>query len=179
MSEQTWAGVVRTMKQLLTIIGPNGVGKSTTAKLIVQQKENIAYVDAEWCRYMNPFAFTESIKQTVSENIYCLLRNYLCCSEIDTVVFAYGWHGERKEIYDRVIEKLKNEHVDFKENIIVLRCSESENIKRATTDGRDSNRIKRGMEKTFSFYDDFDYPCIDTTNMTPLNVAKTVIGLIP
>ncbi len=166
------------MKKLLTIIGPNGVGKSTTAKMFVEQNAHTAYVDAEWCRQMNPFVFTEETKEIVTKNIYCLIYNYFSCSEIDTVVFAYGWHGERKEIYDRVIEKLKKEHVDFKENIIVLKCSESENIKRAITDGRDSDRIKRGMEKTFSFYDDFDYPSIDTTNITPSEVAKNIRELI-
>jgi adenylate kinase family enzyme len=50
------------MKQLIIIIGPNGVGKSTTAKKIVEQFEKTAYVDSDWCRVMNPFAFTETTK---------------------------------------------------------------------------------------------------------------------
>jgi ABC-type Mn2+/Zn2+ transport system ATPase subunit len=65
------------MKQLIVIIGPNGVGKSTTAKEILKKRPHTAYVDSDWCRMMNPFEFTEITKQTVEENIYCFLRNYL------------------------------------------------------------------------------------------------------
>ncbi len=165
------------MKQIIIIIGPNGVGKSTTAKKIVELFEKTAYVDSDWCRVMNPFAFTETTKQTIAENIYCLLRNYLSCSDINTVVFTYGWHGERKGIYKRVIEKLRNDCIEFKETIIILKCTVDENIKRVIKDGRDEMRIKRGMEMTFSFYDEYDYPCIDTTDMTPAQVALKINSL--
>ncbi|MBE5793222.1 MAG: hypothetical protein E7323_00875 [Clostridiales bacterium] len=166
------------MKQLIVIIGPNGVGKTTTAKKIIEQNEYIAYVDSDWCRVMNPFAFTESTKDTITENIYCLLHNYLSCSDVNKVVFTYAWHGERKVIFKKVIEKLKNEPVEFKLTIIILKCSKDENIKRAVQDGRDDVRIKRGMEMTFSFYDNLDYPCIDTTNMTPTEVAQQIISIV-
>ena len=166
------------MKQLIVIIGPNGVGKSTTAKKIVEQCSKTAFVDSDWCRVMNPFEVTETTKQTITENIYCLLYNYLTCKDIDTVVFTYAWHGERKEIYDCVIDKLNNENIEFKENIIVLKCSKQENIDRAKKDGRDEVRIKRGIEKTFSFYDKYEYPCIDSTYMTPLEVANQIIAMI-
>ena len=62
------------MKHILTIVGANGVGKSTVGKLIVQKIENSALIDAEWCRFMNPFVFDEATKQTVFENICCLLQ---------------------------------------------------------------------------------------------------------
>lgn len=165
------------MKQLIVIIGPNGVGKTTTAKKIVELYENVAYVDSDWCRVMNPFVFTDSTKETIAENIYCLLRNYLSCSDVNKVVFTYAWHGERKAIYEKVISKLKNEPMEFNSTIIILKCSKEENMKRAARDGRDEIRIKRGMDMTFSFYDDFDYPCIDTTNMPPTTVAQQIIRL--
>ena len=166
------------MKQLIVIIGPNGVGKTTTAKKIVELYENVAYVDSDWCRVMNPFAFTESTKETIVENIYCLLRNYFSCSDVNKVVFTYAQHGERKVIYEKVIEKLKNESIEFNLTVIILKCSKEENIKRAIQDGRDEIRIKRGMEMTFSFYDKYPYPCIDTTNMTPTAVAQQIVRLV-
>ncbi len=166
------------MKQLIVLVGPNGVGKSTTAREIVKQCGNTAFVDSDWCRVMNPFVFSDTAKETICENIYCLIRNYLLCSDISTVVFTYAWHGERKKIYDKVIEKLKKDGVEFRERIIILKCSKEENMKRAVTDGRDGARIKRGMELTFSFYDDYDYPCIDTTDMTAGEAAQQVISLI-
>lgn len=166
------------MKKLIVIIGPNGVGKSTAAKKIVEQNPGSALVDSDWCRVTNPFKLTDVTKETVKENIYCLLYNYLVCAEIDTVVFTYSWHGERKEIYDRVVEQLKNAGVKFEESIIILKCNEEENIKRALNDNRDIQRVERGMKNTFSFYDKFDYPCIDTTNMTVEEVVKQILRLV-
>lgn len=166
------------MKQLIVIIGPNGVGKSTTAKKFVERYANTAYVDSDWCHVMNPFEFTEITKRTISENLYCLLRNYLTCDAVNTVIFTYGWHGARKEIYESVIEKLKEDCIAFKETIIILKCSNDENVKRAIADGRDEVRVKRGMEMTSSFYDVYDYPVIDTTDMTPLQVAEAINGLV-
>ena len=135
-------------------------------------------MDSDWCRAMNPFALTDITKNTVIENMYCLLRNYLLCAEISTVIFTYGWHGGRKGLYDRVIEKLKNDGVEFQEIIIILKCSESENRRRALVDNREKERIERGIKNTFSFYDEFEYPCIDTTNMTVLEVAEHIWSFV-
>lgn len=162
------------MAQLLVIIGPNGVGKSTTAMKLKEQHPRSAFVDSDWCRVMNPFALTDITKQTVMENMYCLLRNYLLCEEINTVIFTYSWHGGRKEIYDSVIQKLKNDGIEFQEIIILLKCSESENRRRALADHRDEERIERGIKNTFLFYDKFEYPCVDTTSMNVLEVAEQV-----
>ena len=162
------------MKQLIVIIGANAVGKSSTAKKIIEQYQRSAFVDSDWCRVINTFILTDITKETVSENIYCLLHNYLICEEISTVIFTYGWHGGRKEIYDRVIERLRNDGTEFQEKIIILKCSESENKRRALADDRGINRVERGIKNTFSLYDEFDYPCIDTTKMTVMEVAEQV-----
>lgn len=76
------------MKKLVVIVGANGVGKSTTAKELVARCERMAYVDSDWCRFMNPFGFTELTKQTVTENIYFLIHNYLLCEDIDLLLFC-------------------------------------------------------------------------------------------
>ena len=166
------------MKQLVVLIGPNAVGKSTTAKKYIELHPQTAYVDSDWCRVMNPFSFTAATKQTVSENIYCLIHNYLNCNDINTVIFTYSWHGIRKEIYDSVIEKLRSDDIEFDEKIIILKCSKDENIKRAYIDNRDETRIKRGIDNTFSFYDIYDYPCIDTTNLIPEQVVAEINKLV-
>lgn len=161
------------MKKIIVILGANAVGKSSAANKIVELYK-CAFVDSDWCRIMNPFKLTRITKETVTNNIYCLLRNYLNCEEIDTVIFTHSWHGERKEIYDKVIELLKNDGIEFHEKIIILKCDESENKRRALADGRDMERIERGMKNTFLFYDQFDYPCIDTTHMTVAEVAEQI-----
>lgn len=162
------------MKKLIVIVGPNGVGKTTTAMRMKEQYSKTAFVDSDWCRSINPFTLTDITKKTVIANLYCLLRNYLLCEEINTVIFTYSWHGERKEIYDNLIKHLLNDGIEFQEIIIILKCSESENRKRALTDNRDIERIERGMKNTFSFYDKFQYPCIDTTHMTVLQVVEQI-----
>ena len=166
------------MKQLIVLIGPNGVGKSTTARQLVEECDRVAYVDSDWCRVMNPFTFSKIKKETITENIYCLLRNYLLCNDINTVIFTYSWHGGRREIYESVIAKLRGNNIKFKENIRVLKCSEEENIKLMLKDGRDEERIRRGMKNTFSYYDNLSFLCLDTTNMTPLQTAHQIISLI-
>lgn len=164
------------MKRL--IVGPNAVGKTTTAKCLVDKLPKTAYVDSDWCRYMNPFQFTEITKQIVAKNMYDILHNYLVCEEIENIIFTYSWHGERKEIYDNLISQLKSDEIEFEEKIVVLKCSEEENISRAEKDGRDRARIERGMKNTFSFYDAYDYPSIDSTKMEASKVAEEIIELI-
>lgn len=162
------------MKKLIVIIGPNGVGKSTTAMKMKEQYSKTAFVDSDWCRAINPFTLTDITKKTVMENLYCLLRNYLLCAEINTIIFTYSWHGGRKEIYDNLIKQLQNDGIDFQEIIVILKCSETENRKRALIDNRNKERIERGMKNTFSFYNKFQYPCIDTTNMTVSEVSEQI-----
>ena len=91
------------IKRFVVIVGPNAVGKTTTAKCLVDKLPKTAYVDSDWCRFMNPFPFTEVTKQTVTKNMYDILHNYLVCEELENVIYAYSWHGERKEIYDNLI----------------------------------------------------------------------------
>jgi len=166
------------MKRLVVIVGPNGVGKSTAAREFVEQNARTAYVDSDWCRVINPFVFTQSTRKTVAENLYCLLRNYLLCSDVDTVVFTHSWHGGRKEIYDSVIGRLRADGLAFEETVVILRCSREENVRRALADGRDENRVQRGMAATFSFYDGDTYPKIDTTDMSPGQVARELGSLL-
>lgn len=145
---------------------------------LVEKHSKTAYVDSDWCRVMNAFPFTEITKRTIAENMYALLHNYLLCKEVDTVVFTYSWHGERKEIYDNIIARLQKDKIDFKESIIILKCSKEENVCRAIKDNRDDERIKRGMKNTFNFYDKYTYPYIDTTELLPDEVAEKIMELI-
>lgn len=165
------------VKKLITIVGANGVGKTTTSNVLLQMCSHSAYVDADWCRAINPFQFTEKTKETVTENIFCLFRNYLLCDDIATLIFPYGFHGERKSIYDEVICRLRGEAISFEEHIVVLKCEYEENKKRSIKDNRDSERVERGMRNTFNFYDGFDYPTIDTTTLSPEEVAKKIIDI--
>ena len=166
------------MKKIILIIGPNGVGKSTTARAFLDKNTRCAYIDADWCRCINPFDFTHETKKTVTENIFCLFKNYLTCPDIDMVVFPYGFHGERKEIFDAVIQRLNSELLEYKLFPIILTCSLEENIKRVEKDKRDIVRIKRGIKNTFHFYDNYPYTKIDTTKESVEQVVDKILELI-
>lgn len=79
------------MKRLVVIVGTNAVGKTTTAKCLVDKLPKTAYVDSDWCRFMNPFRFTEMTKKTVTKNMY----DILCKLEL-TELFERGMTIERK-----------------------------------------------------------------------------------
>lgn len=162
------------MKKIIVILGPNGVGKSTTAKAFLDQNTRCAFVDADWCRTMNPFLLTPATQKTVTENIYCLFKNYLLCEEIDQIVFPYGFHGERKEIFDTAVSKLREDGIVFQIVTIVLKCDLQENRKRCERDGRDEERTERGIKNTFHFYDNYEYPYIITTKLCPEEVAERI-----
>lgn len=166
------------MKKLIVILGPNGVGKSTAAKAFLERNERCAFVDADWCRTINPFLLTPATRKAVTENIYCLFKNYLLCEDIDQVVFPYAFHGERKEIFDAVIGRLKEDGLDLKVFTVVLRCSLEENRRRCELDGRDVERTERGIKNTFHFYDSFDCPTITTTDLSPEEVAGRIVEVI-
>lgn len=152
-------------KQLLVIIGPNGVGKSTSAKAFLDKYTGSAFVDSDWCRAINPFPFTQETKKTVTDNLYCLIRNYLLCEEILQVVFTYGFHGERKSIFDEVIQRLcENEEIDFEYKIIILKCDREENIRRMKVDGRDEERIAKGWKIRLIFMTNIIIPLLTRQN---------------
>lgn len=165
------------MKKLIVIIGPNGVGKTTTAKAFMDIYSSCAYVDSDWCRVKKPFSFTEEDKRLVVNNISTLLRNYLLCKDVDVVLFTYTFHGERKKIFDEILDQLRKE-VEFELNIVILKCSYEENVQRCVKDHRNEERIKYGMEQTFGFYDKYDYPIIETTHLLPNQVVDEISKLL-
>ena len=76
------------MKRLILILGANAVGKITTSRRLLQEISKSAYVHSEWCCAINPLPFAEETKKTVINNIYSMLKNYLCCEDIENVIFS-------------------------------------------------------------------------------------------
>lgn len=93
-------------------------------------------------------------------------------------MFPYAFHEGRKEIFDLVVQRLREEGIEFELKIIILKCSYEENIRRGKTDKRDEERIQRGMKNTFEFYDNYDYPVIDTTDLEPRQVVEQIIQMM-
>lgn len=52
-------------KKLIFICGPNGVGKSSTGRELINKLENSAFVDSDLCAIRNPFISNEGIGKQI------------------------------------------------------------------------------------------------------------------
>lgn len=164
------------MKKLILILGPNGVGKSTTSAALLKMLPNSAYIDSDSLRMMNP-ARGEEVISVQKQNILALMRNYLKASFVEYVIFPYGYHAHRKTMLGDMISELKAEF-EFEIITILLTCCEEENIRRMKNDGRNDERITYSIENTGTIFDGLDCPKIDTTELTPEQTAERMIEIL-
>lgn len=161
------------MKNILFLCGPNGIGKTTICKEIIKQLPNSAYVDSDSCRIMNPFVLNDDTIPTIAKNISDLIINYLKCPTVNTVIFSYGFHGRRKEVFQKVlleIHKIEHKFIPF-----LLWCSEEENVNRMNIDNRSAERIQRALNESRKAFEYVTYPKIDITNLSAVEAAKRII----
>ena len=78
----------------------------------------------------------------------------------------------------KVINKLREDSILFEACPIILKCCKEENIKRAIKDGRDMQRIERGIKNTFAFYEEYTYPNLYSTYLQPNQVAEKIIEIL-
>lgn len=161
------------MRSLLFLCGPNGIGKTTISKEIVRQLPNTAYVDSDPCRFMNPFVLSDETIPTIAKNISDLILNYMDCPIINNVVFSYGFHGRRKEVFEMIMLELSKTEYNFIP--FLLWCSEEENIKRMRMDNRSLERIQRTLNESRKSFDDIMYPKVDITDFSIFEAAKNII----
>ena len=152
-------------KKLIFICGPNGVGKSSTCRELVNCLEESAYVDSDLCNLRNPFIHTEGI-DIGRQLMQFMLTKYLEGSTYNNVIWSYGFHGHRKDSFDKIMIELRKLDVDFEFMPIILTCDLDENINRMNNDNRDDARIERAIGNTREIYNAYHLPRINTTNMT-------------
>ena len=165
------------MKTLLFVCGPNGIGKTTVCRRLVELREGTAYVDSDPCRLMNPFVLDDITIPVIARNIAGMIRNYWDCPYVDTVVFSYGFHGRRKEVFEAVLRQISD--VEYTFLPVLLECSEEENIRRMQKDGRDPARIRRAVEISRTAFADADYPRMNVTHCTVDKTAEALMKLLP
>lgn len=124
---------------------------------------------------MNPFVLDDVTIPVIAQNISDMIRNYWGCGYVDTVLFSYGFHGRRKEVFDRVLASLENEVYQFQP--ILLMCEEEENIRRMQQDGRDPDRIRRGIALSRTAFENVDYQTLDVTHLTVADTAEQILKL--
>lgn len=152
------------MKKLLFLCGPNGIGKTSIGKEIVRILPYSAYIDSDPCRFMNPFVLDDSTIPTISKNISDMILNYFACPVVETVIFTYGFHGRRVEVFENVMQQIAALQYQFIPYL--LWCDEDENIRRMKTDGRSIERIKRAIHQSRKAFDNIPYKNIDITKLS-------------
>lgn len=163
------------MSSLILIYGPNGVGKSSTCRLLHQRLPNSAWLEPEWCMQINPFVLTPEVQRLVECNLIHMIRGYLSCSLVKYVIFNYGLQGPRRQILDRLIAGLSDLSYTFIP--IRLTCSEEENVRRTVSDIRDDERIRHALSSR-ELYEGLPGPCIDSTHLSIDEVVDKIISLI-
>ena len=165
------------MKRILVILGPNGVGKSTVSAELLERMPNTAYIDSDTLKWTNPGGRNQEAIEVQRKNILTIFRNYLECDWIQNVIFPYGLHGHRKQMLQQMMSKLKNDfNVEIK--VIVLECDEIENVRRMKADGRDEVRIGRALTNTRELFDDLNVPKVDVTKLNVKETAEQIINLL-
>lgn len=165
------------MKNLLFLCGPNGIGKTTISKEIVINLPHSAYVDSDPCRFMNPFVLDAVTIPTIAKNISDMILNYFDCPLIQTVVFSYGFHGRRKEVFETVLNQLSAVPHHFIPYL--LWCSEEEHLKRLHKDNRSTERIETALHPSRKAFGQILWPKLDITEMTSSEAALEIIRTIP
>lgn len=165
------------IKKLIFICGPNGVGKSSTCRELVNCMENSAYVDSDLCSLRNPFINAEGI-DFGRQFMQFMLKKYLESSLYKNIIWSFGFHGHRKSNFNEIMMELRKLNVDFDFIPIILNCDLDENIRRMKHDNRDEARIERAIENTREIYDDYPFPVINTTNLTIKEAALEIKKLV-
>lgn len=166
------------MKKLVFICGASGIGKSTTCAALYKRIDKSALVDSDYFRLINPFEFSKELKSIVEDNMSTLLINYLKSSSINTIIFIYGFHGPRKQIFDNIMTRLSQTGIEYTFIPIILECELEENIRRAQIDGRDKSRIQFGIENSRDIYNQYNYPRLDITSLTTDEAVDKLINMV-
>jgi energy-coupling factor transporter ATP-binding protein EcfA2 len=163
------------MKNFLFICGPNGIGKTTICKTLLKRLSKSAYVDSDPCRMMNPFVLNDETIPTIRKNLSDMIKNYFDCPAVQTIIFSYGFHGRRKEVFDGLIKDLANYEYNFIPLLLI--CNEAENIRRMNCDGRDIQRIKRSLEFSRGVYNGINYQSIDISTLSVDEAVSKILDI--
>ncbi|MBQ7915200.1 MAG: AAA family ATPase [Firmicutes bacterium] len=163
------------MKTFLFICGPNGIGKTTVCFNLLQRLNRSAFVDSDACRAMNPFVLDDITIPCIAKNMSDMINNYLACPAVETVLFSYGFHGRRREVFDLMLEQI---HGEYRFCPILLICDEDENIRRMHLDGRDEDRIRRAVQYSRAAFNDVEYPQLDVTHLSVEETADIIIEML-
>jgi chloramphenicol 3-O-phosphotransferase len=161
------------MKRLILVNGTMGVGKTATCRELLHMLRPGVFLDGDWCWNMEPFVVTDETKNMVMENITCLLRNFLSCSQYESVLFCWVMHEE--SILKDLLSRL--EGLDFRVYRFTLTATEQALRARILKDVechlRDIDGLERSLQR-LRMYDTMHTIKIDVSAVTPREAAEQI-----
>jgi hypothetical protein len=89
------------------------------------------------------------------------------------------WFSRRqKKQFDAVMNKLRQDMIEFEIYTVILTCSSEALLLCAQADQRSNEQISRGMDNTYHYYDSFDNPKIDATGLSFTQSAEMILTLL-
>lgn len=106
------------MTKLILIGGAPGIGKSTVARLLMNQLPNSAWLDGDDVWRMNPFRVDAVTTAMVQHNIAYVLRGFI---EAGFSYAILSWVMHRQIIIDQLLDSLQG--LSFQALVCTLVCS--------------------------------------------------------
>ncbi len=161
------------MKRLIFINGTMGAGKTATCGELLQILDRSVFLDGDWCWTMHPFVVTDETKRMVQDNIVHLLRNFLACSEYETVIFC--WVMQYESIMNDLLSKLRD--LEFEFYRFTLTVSEKALTERIEKDVRNHVRtpdvLGRSLQR-LPLYEKMDTVKIDVSSISARQAAERI-----
>ena len=164
-------------KTLYLIGGPMGVGKTTVCRELNQMLPASVMLDGDWCWCADPFQVTPETKRMVLDNICHLLGNFLRCSTYENVILCWVMH--ERAIIDDILGRLPIEECGAEFRVVSLIAHEDELRRRIERDVDAGARDEGAVVRSLSYlprYRNLDTELIDTTGLTPHEVATRIVA---
>ena len=156
------------MSKLVLLGGPTGVGKSTTLESLENKLPKLALLDADDVWRISEDLAVEGTRSIAISNVVRVLQGYFQAG-CDTAILC--WVFARSPLYEPVIAGLK----DTCDAIHQLYLVASPDALQARLGSRNSlDRLEYSISR-LKLIEKLPYPQIDTTNLSPNNVADRIV----
>jgi broad-specificity NMP kinase len=164
------------MKTLYLIGGPMGVGKTTVCQVLKKRLTGSVFLDGDWCWDMHPFQVTDETRAMVTDNIRHLLNNFIKCSAISHVLFAWVMHEQH--IIDSLVSGLDLSDCTLKTASLI--CSPEVLTARLRSDVeagiRSADIIDRSVAR-LPLYRTLQSVKLDVSELTAEQAAERILAL--
>lgn len=151
---------MRHSKQCIIIMGAPGVGKTSTARQLLETIPKAQWVDADDLWRIHPFEVDNHNKTMVESNIKHIYQSFIDNPNLDTMIFT--WVIPHQTL-------LNNIHKWFNQTdnlTVILTCDKTHYRQRLSQDNRNIKRQLENYDTLHKSYQAMGLPSLDTTHLT-------------